>query len=355
MIAKTVSTGCAFRWQSKLTSRRERRCRAISVKLRKRQALVWRWFKSSWRKPYSLVFDVGRLSPMLNDLQIAFFFEASKPDRSRKCGGSVHYPHDLVRLSFSNGSTAPEVSYLYRNALGSVVGITDANGNRDVRNHYQPFGELTAHNYNATFAAEDKRETKGFIGERFDAGAGLQYLNARYYDPVTGLFLQPDWFEVTEPGVGTNRYSYSFNDPVNLMDPRGNSAENPTVADHVMDGIARGFAGLMSAIFGGEDNAAAAVEATAETAADMSGLTGVKDTIVSVTESDVKGAVKGVAEIALGKAKSLAKIGKAMFGKKGPPATADGQTGISGSRRAPLVQPRYQPVRNRPAEINGRQ
>ena len=25
-------------------------------------------------------------------------------------------------------------------------------------------------------------ETKGFIGERFDADAGLQYLNARYYD-----------------------------------------------------------------------------------------------------------------------------------------------------------------------------
>lgn len=65
-------------------------------------------------------------------------------------------------------------------------------------------------------------ETKGWIGERFDAGAGLQYLNARYYDPELGLFLQPDWFEVTKPGVGTNRYAYSFNDPVNLRDPLGN-------------------------------------------------------------------------------------------------------------------------------------
>jgi len=65
-------------------------------------------------------------------------------------------------------------------------------------------------------------ETIGFIGERFDADAGLQYLNARYYDPRLGLFIQPDWFEVTEPGVGTNRYSYSSNDPVNLRDPGGN-------------------------------------------------------------------------------------------------------------------------------------
>jgi hypothetical protein len=50
----------------------------------------------------------------------------------------------------------------------------------------------------------------------------LQYLNARYYDPELGMFIQPDWFEVTEPGVGRNRYSYSFNDPVNGRDPGGN-------------------------------------------------------------------------------------------------------------------------------------
>lgn len=36
------------------------------------------------------------------------------------------------------------------------------------------------------------------------------------------MFIQPDWFETTDDGVGTNRYSYSFNDPVNLSDPSGN-------------------------------------------------------------------------------------------------------------------------------------
>ena len=33
--------------------------------------------------------------------------------------------------------------------------------------------------------------------------------------------MQPDWWEVRQPGVGTNRYAYSFNDPVNLSDPNG--------------------------------------------------------------------------------------------------------------------------------------
>ena len=55
-------------------------------------------------------------------------------------------------------------------------------------------------------------ETKGFIGERFDDQSGLQYLNARYYDPKLAMFIQPDWWEVMKEGVGTNRYSYSFGD-----------------------------------------------------------------------------------------------------------------------------------------------
>jgi hypothetical protein len=38
------------------------------------------------------------------------------------------------------------------------------------------------------------------------------------------MFLQPDWWEVLKPGVGTNRFSYSFNDPVNKLDPLGNAA-----------------------------------------------------------------------------------------------------------------------------------
>jgi RHS repeat-associated protein len=66
-------------------------------------------------------------------------------------------------------------------------------------------------------------ETKGWIGERYDADTGLQDLNARYYDPELSLFLQPDWFEVTKAGVGTNRFSYSANDTVNRVDPTGNS------------------------------------------------------------------------------------------------------------------------------------
>ncbi|NIX77361.1 RHS repeat-associated core domain-containing protein, partial [Microvirga terricola] len=69
------------------------------------------------------------------------------------------------------------------------------------------------------------KEAKAFIGERLDDDTGLIYLNARYYDPALGRFISPDTLDPTKPGVGTNRYAYSFNDPVNLRDPGGNAAD----------------------------------------------------------------------------------------------------------------------------------
>lgn len=96
-------------------------------------------------------------------------------------------------------------------------GVIGASGLPTERSTYRPFGEQ-----DEVVSGTPVAETKGFIGERYDADAGLQYLNARYYDPKLGLFLQPDWFEVTEAGVGTNRFAYAGNDPVNASDPGGN-------------------------------------------------------------------------------------------------------------------------------------
>ncbi|MBL1437667.1 MAG: RHS repeat-associated core domain-containing protein [Rhodobacteraceae bacterium] len=66
-------------------------------------------------------------------------------------------------------------------------------------------------------------EEHSFIGERFDVSTGLLYLNARYYDPAIGRFIQPDWWEVRKRGVGTNRYAYAGNDPVNNSDRNGHT------------------------------------------------------------------------------------------------------------------------------------
>jgi RHS repeat-associated protein len=68
---------------------------------------------------------------------------------------------------------------------------------------------------------------KGYINERFDPETGLQYLNARYHDPLLARFLTPDSWDPDLPGVDINRYAYAGNDPVNGSDPSGHSYEDP--------------------------------------------------------------------------------------------------------------------------------
>lgn len=57
-----------------------------------------------------------------------------------------------------------------------------------------------------------------FHGQYFDADTGLYYLRARFYDPLTGLFLQRDPAGYAD---GVNHYAGFANNPVNLRDPTG--------------------------------------------------------------------------------------------------------------------------------------
>jgi RHS repeat-associated protein len=60
-----------------------------------------------------------------------------------------------------------------------------------------------------------------FHGQVFDYDTGLVYLRARYYDPSTGLFLQPDPMGFED---SANLYVAFVNNPINLSDPSGTTA-----------------------------------------------------------------------------------------------------------------------------------
>lgn len=51
----------------------------------------------------------------------------------------------------------------------------------------------------------------------YDGGTGQYYLRARFYNPVTGRFLQEDVYR----GDGLNLYAYCANNPVKYYDPSG--------------------------------------------------------------------------------------------------------------------------------------
>lgn len=66
-----------------------------------------------------------------------------------------------------------------------------------------------------------------FQSEQKDNEGGLTYLRARYYDPTLGRFtsLDPVSGAASNP-ASQNGYNYANNDPINLSDPTGLSAQS---------------------------------------------------------------------------------------------------------------------------------
>jgi RHS repeat-associated protein len=142
---------------------------------------------------------------------------------------SMQVTPDFERQVAAGGTSSMPV-FLHRDHLASVrlttlsagaLGATPTtNGQIGATIRYFPFGDVRAE----TVSVPASTDTRGYIGERSDPETGLLYLNARFYDPEIGQFLSPDTWDPTQPGVGTNRYAYAGNDPVNKSDPNGHQA-----------------------------------------------------------------------------------------------------------------------------------
>ena len=106
----------------------------------------------------------------------------------------------------------------------------DGSQNAVVSYTYTDYGE-TAESQGGSFNNEIR-----FAGGVYDEITGLYYLNARFYDPAVGRFLNPDSYrgEPVDPQT-LHLYVYCANNPVNLVDPTGYAAE--TVVDVVFLGI----------------------------------------------------------------------------------------------------------------------
>jgi RHS repeat-associated protein len=155
-------------------------------------------------------------------------------EAEEKGGVFTRYPHMDVMLQGS------AVSFLHRDHLATVKMVTNMSGAVTERTGYAAYGE----------PKPTTSLPRGFIGERPDPETGLLYLNARYYDPALGRFISPDDWDPTKPGVGTNRYAYAGNDPVNKADPNGHNWFTDAVSA-VASAISNAISSAISNLTGG--------------------------------------------------------------------------------------------------------
>lgn len=112
---------------------------------------------------------------------------------------------DVVELRLSNGN--PYVRYVY-DSWGNVVSVRNPSGY-----------EITDPNH---YAHQNPFRYRGYY---YDAESGLYYLQSRYYDPVTGRFVNPDTIGVVTASemsvTDKNLYAYCDNNPVSRVDVDG--------------------------------------------------------------------------------------------------------------------------------------
>ncbi len=151
-----------------------------------------------------------------------FFLNGSTILAQKTNGNTMWFFYDSngTRVGFTY---LGQTYYYAYNAQGDVVQILDSSSNVVVEYEYGSWGE--ARNITGSMAWTIGEENPfRYRGYYYDSESGLYYLNARYYDPMTHRFVNPDNIIASNGDITSyNLFSYCSNDPVNFSDPTGNA------------------------------------------------------------------------------------------------------------------------------------
>jgi RHS repeat-associated protein len=120
-------------------------------------------------------------------------------------------------------------------AGGVLEPATGADAANVQRTAYEPYGARRG---------EDLTDVnRGWLGQVEDAGTGLTYLNARYYDPMLGRFLSPD--PLMDPGDPRtlDPYRYADNNPIVYSDATGLRPDCSGLSGDALRGCRDGYKG----------------------------------------------------------------------------------------------------------------
>ena len=140
----------------------------------------------------------------------------------------VHYIQAggrTVAVHTSLSSTAAQTRYLHGDHLGSVVLVTDEDGNVEGNRYsFDAFGRRrNGSDWTDTLTALSNPDTTlGYTGHESIDAVDIVHMNGRVYDPYLGRVLSPDPIvQAPHNGQSLNRYSYVMNNPLSYTDPSG--------------------------------------------------------------------------------------------------------------------------------------
>ena len=113
-----------------------------------------------------------------------------------------------------------EMYYYIKNLQGDIVKIIDQSGAEAASYKYDSWGKITAESGDSVIRELNPFRYRGYV---YDTETGLYYLQSRYYDPITGRFLNADIYCDTQSGttLSTNMFAYCENNAITYVDDTG--------------------------------------------------------------------------------------------------------------------------------------
>lgn len=138
--------------------------------------------------------------------------------------GGDAYTAPIVHIKTTGTGAIDEYHYLHRDYLGSILAITDADGDVKEERQFGAWGSVDQFldSANGTVFTHASLLGRGYTGHEHFFEVGIVHMNGRMYDARLGRFLSPDNF-IQDPynTQNYNRYGYVLNNPLVVADPSG--------------------------------------------------------------------------------------------------------------------------------------
>ncbi|MDV3662134.1 hypothetical protein CMU70_16940 [Elizabethkingia anophelis] len=151
--------------------------------------------------------------------------------------GGTPYESNLVYLKDFTQSSG-SYKFLHKDYLGSILAISDKEGNLIEEAHFDAWGQLVRGGINLI--------NRGYTSHEHFGDIGIIHMNGRLYDPLLRRFLNAD--ENIQDSYNTqnyNKYAYVLNNPLMYNDPSGEFLEflvGILLSKIFLAGVAIGFA-----------------------------------------------------------------------------------------------------------------
>ena len=167
-----------------------------------------------------------RTKKTINNVAIEYCYSGSKLIFERRTNDIIYYLYDLGGIIGLNYNGV--VYYYLKNVQGIIIGIVDSNNSLIVKYEYDSYGNILSIKNSSGEIITDSTNI-GIINPiryksyYYDNETDLYYLNARYYNPKWGRFLNMDnIIDTNQDKLLYNAFCYCINNPIVNRDSSGN-------------------------------------------------------------------------------------------------------------------------------------